>query len=343
MKKGIIAADLFCSVGGLTRGLLDAGIEVKKGFDIDLDVKETYERNNPGAVFSGKDVCELSGQEVRKGLNLKDNHFLLAGCAPCQPFSSINKNSDEKDKRRNLILKFAQLIKESKPDFVFMENVPGLAGPKGQHIFQSFLQTLDEEKFRYSYGVLNVKDFGVPQSRRRLVLIASRHGQIKLPAPTHGPGRKEYHTVREAISNYPAISAGEKNLKIPNHECRKLSSINLERMRYIKKDGGSRANLPARLVLKCHKNHNGHTDVYGRMCWDSVSPTLTCKCISISNGRFAHPEQDRGISVREAASIQTFPEDYIFYGDISNTAKWVGNAVPVEFARVFGECFIKAI
>jgi len=342
MKRDIIAVDLFCSVGGLTRGLLDAGIKVKKGYDIDKKAKETYERNNKGATFIGKDICDLSTIELIEGLDLKNNFFLLAGCAPCQPFSTINNNSDSKDERRNLILKFAKLIKETKPDFVFMENVPGLAGQKGEHIFKEFLQVLDKEEFEYDYDVLNVKDFGVPQNRKRLVLIASKLGPINLPIKTHGLGKKPYLTVRDVISKYPSLLAGEKHKRIPNHECRSLSNTNKERIRYISKDGGSRTDLPNRLILKCHKNHQGHKDVYGRMRWEDVSPTLTCKCISISNGRFAHPEQDRGISIREAATIQTFPEKYIFYGNITNATKWVGNAVPVKFARVFGEHFIKS-
>jgi DNA (cytosine-5)-methyltransferase 1 len=342
MSKSIVAVDLFCSAGGLTKGLIDAGINVKKGFDIDKRAKETYEKNNKGTVYVEKDVCLLSGDEIIEGLDIDNSFLLLAGCAPCQPFSSINLNSNSKDKRKNLILAFARLIRESKPDFVFMENVPGLAGQKGKHIFDEFLKTLSKEGFNYDYDVLNVKKYGVPQNRKRLVLIASKHGPIKIPQGIYGSKEKPFITLKNTISKYPSISAGEKHKFIPNHECRALSPINKERIKHIKKNGGSRNELPAELILECHKKHKGHTDVYGRMRWGDVSPTLTCKCISISNGRFAHPEQDRGISVREAAAIQTFPDDYVFYGNITDTTKWVGNAVPVKFAKVFGEHFIKS-
>ena len=343
MGKTVIAVDFFCGVGGLTRGLLDAGIIVKKGYDIDSGVRETYEKNNRGKFFH-KDISLLKGEEVLEGIDRKNNFFLLAGCAPCQPFSRINKKISEKDDKKILLLQFGRLIEETKPDFVLMENVPGLKNGKGQVIFRKFENILKKENYSYDVKILNARDYGVPQNRKRIVLVASKHDLITLPAPTHGPKSKNkssFITVRETISRYPRISVGTKHKEIPNHETRKLSELNKKRLRLIRKNGGSRIDLPKNLVLKCHKNYKGHSDVYGRMEWDKVAPTLTCKCTSISNGRFAHPTQTRGISVREAAALQTFGDDYVFYGSLTKNTEGVGNAVPVKFAEKVGGVFLQ--
>ena len=343
-KKTIVAIDLFCGAGGLTRGLLDAGIKVKKGYDIDSKLKKTYEKNNGIAKFYSKDISKVTGSELLEGIDKKNNYFLLAGCAPCQPFSRINKKNFNTDGRKFLLMQFGRLIKETKPDYIFLENVPGLKTGKGKYIFEQFINILEKYNYNYNSKVLNVKNYGVPQSRSRLILLASRHNSVQIPEPTHGnknSGKKPYITVKNIISKYPIIRAGTKHKQIPNHHTRNLMPINKKRMKCIQKDGGSRLNLPKELWLECHKKHNGHTDVYGRMRWNAVAPTLTCKCTSISNGRFGHPTQLRGISVREAAALQTFKDNYIFYGSLTETTKAVGNAVPVKFSKVFGNYFIE--
>ena len=340
--KDIIAVDLFCGAGGLTRGLLDAKIKVTKGFDNNENFKETYEKNNPGTVFSSKDICDLTGSEVLKDLDLKNNYLLLAGGVPCQPFSNINKKEVTKDNRKFLLLEFGRLVEETKPDFIFIENVPGLATGKGRIIFETFKKKLKKMKYHFDYNVVDAKSYGVPQKRMRLILLASAHTPIKFPKPTHGKEKSlsSYVTVRDAISSYPAIKAGAKHKTIFNHNTRSLSTINKTRLEHIKKNGGSRFDLPDDLVLDCHKKHNGHSDVYGRMWWDKASPTLTCKCTSISNGRFAHPTQKRGISVREAAALQTFDDNYRFYGTLTNNTIMVGNAVPPLLAKKIGIVFL---
>lgn len=342
MGKGILAVDLFCGAGGLTRGLSDAGIQVVKGYDFDGKAIQTYENNNQNSKFFQIDVTKLSAKDLIEGIDRNNNFFLLAGCAPCQPFSSINQNEISKDERKNLVLKFGKLIKETLPDFVFMENVPGLANGKGKTLFNKFLRILSESGYYYDFKVLNVMYYGVPQRRRRLVVIASKHGGVKIPGEASNLSEEKSNIVKlkNILAKYPILNAGEKHPIIPNHEARALSELNLKRLRLTRKNGGSRLDLPKELVLKCHKNHKGHTDVYGRMSLEDVAPTLTCKCTSISNGRFGHPTQDRAISVREAAAIQTFPDDYIFYGNMSENTKWVGNAVPVKFAKVFGDYFV---
>lgn len=341
MKSGIVAVDLFCGAGGLTRGLIDSGIKVIKGYDIDSRAKDTYEKNNKSSFFD-VNISNIDGKDILEGINRKDNFFLLAGCAPCQPFSPINKKDLEVDERKILLLEFGRLIRETKPDFVLMENVPGLKNNKGKKVFLKFLNILKTENYNYDFDILDVRNYGVPQKRKRLVLVASQKKSIKIPLPTHGSSTNKipFVTVKETISKYPSLRPGEKNESIPNHECRNLSDLNKKRLKLIKKNGGSRKELPSQLVLKCHSTHKGHGDVYGRMSWDDVSPTLTCKCTSISNGRFGHPSQNRGISVREAAAIQTFPDDYIFYGNMGDSTRWVGNAVPVKFSKVFGDYFI---
>lgn len=335
IKNGIIAVDFFCGAGGLTRGLLDAGIEVKKGYDNDINLKDTYEKNNRGSKFICSDVSKIRGVDVLKGLNLKKNYLLLAGCAPCQPFSSMLRAREKEDKRKNLLLEFGRLISEIEPDFVFVENVPGLKNGKGKNIFKLFEDIIKKAEYFFISDILDAKDYGVPQKRRRLVLLASKHNEVKIPKKTHGPenGKLPYETVRKTILKYPVIRAGSKHKKIINHDARALSELNIERLKYIGKDGGTRIDLPENLRLECHKKHSGHTDVYGRMKWDDVSPTLTCKCTSLSNGRFGHPTQTRAISVREAAAIQTFKDNYIFYGTLIENSKWVGNAVPPLFAK----------
>ena len=346
MKKGIVAVDLFCGAGGLTRGLLDAGIEVKKGYDIDSKLKNTFEKNNNGVKFYHVDIRNLKKDDILENLDLENNYLLLAGCAPCQPFSEINKKNLKKDQRKYLFLQFGRLIEEIKPDFVFAENVPGLKKGRGKSIFEEFEKILIKEKYFYRSDILDAKNYGVPQKRKRFVLIASRHAPVEIPEATHGPKsfmEKPYVTVRDVISKYPRIKAGKKHEQIPNHESRDLEEINKLRLKYIKKNGGSRLDLPDNLKLKCHSNHEGHTDFYGRMKWDDVAPTLTCKCTSISNGRFAHPTQARGISIREAAALQTFKDDYVFEGTLMETTKWIGNAVPVQFSKVFGDYFIKNV
>jgi len=343
--KGVIAVDLFCGAGGLTRGLLDAGIEVKKGFDIDSRFKETYEKNNPGVSFNSKDVSCITKEDILNGIDLEKNYFLLAGCAPCQPFSTINKQDLEEDDRKSLLLEFGRLVEQTKPNFIFIENVPGLATGKGKKIFDKFRKKLDNMGYNFVYKIIDAKNYGVPQKRKRLILIASDQSPINFSKETHGNSNSliPYVKVRDVISHYPVIRDGSKHKNILNHETRSLSKTNKMRMSLIKKNGGSRKDLPVNLRLKCHVKHKGHTDVYGRMSWDNIAPTLTCKCTSISNGRFGHPTQRRGISVREAAALQTFTDNYIFYETITLNTLMVGNAVPPLLAKRMGEAFLNNV
>lgn len=337
------AIDLFCGAGGLTRGLSDAGWEVTAGIDADTHVAETYRRNNPSTEFIAADVASIRAQDALPLLGrTRPEDLLLAGCAPCQPFSKQNRHRGlKRDRDATLLREFARLVRELKPGLVLMENVPGAAAVPGFSSYRRFLRTLEDCGYGYSHGVLNASEFGVPQHRRRLVVLASKHGDVELPKPT---AVAQDATVRRTIEGYPAICAGERHASLPNHEASPLSARNLERIRATPADGGGRRDWPDHLILECHeRTGRGFNDVYGRMWWDRTAPTLTGKCNSLSNGRFGHPEQDRAISLREAAALQTFADDYEFDGFRSHIAKWIGNAVPVAFAKALGIAALNCI
>lgn len=330
------AVDFFCGGGGMTKGLMDAGIHVLFGLDLNPACQETYENNN-GIPYLNLDISQTTGQQLLdEHPLLEDNdNLLLVGCAPCQPFSS-QRHSDHEHIAVNLLDEFGRIVEELMPAHVLIENVPGIER-RGANVFTRFLHRLERLGYRYEYRVLNAKNFGVPQNRRRLVLVASRIIEPIFPVATHGEGLLPYVTVRNAIHGYPVLEAGQVDNIIANHRAAGLSALNMQRMIATPHDGGGRVDWPPHLILDCHANgHAGHTDVYGRMAWDSVSPTLTSKCYSISNGRFGHPEQDRAISLREAAALQSFPDDYIFVGSMQEIGKQIGNAVPVLLAQLIG-------
>ncbi len=338
----MIAFDFFCGGGGLSKGLELAGIRVLAGFDIVEDYRRTYEENHR-AQFICSDVRNINKKtlnEIYPNLRWNKQNLLLAGCAPCQPFSSQRKSLTVHNDR-TLLDSFGRIIDEVKPGFVLLENVPGLE-TKGADVFARFIEILQRNSYYYHYGTVNAKHYGVPQNRRRFILIASRYIQPGLPEKTHGKNLLAFTSVRQAIGNYPHIVAGGTHPILPNHQAAKLSAINLERLINTPHSGGSRTDWPDRLILDCHRgDYTGHTDVYGRMRWDGVAPTLTAKCCSISNGRYGHPEQDRAITMREAAKLQGFDDDYIFYGAPQSICRQVGNAVPVQMAHALGRYIVQ--
>lgn len=342
----VIAIDLFCGAGGLTRGLMDVGIEVRVGIDFDDSFRKTYEENNKPAIFRRENIRYLSGLDLERDLNIQPNQlFFLAACAPCQPFS-MHIQYHRYDRRKSLLLQIGRILKEfqRKPDFLFFENVPAITKIDKGRILKEFCKILSDLNYNFEPGIVDTKDYGIPQSRKRFVMLGIKRTLFDLPIlfppKTHGKGLLPYKTVRDAIGHLPPIMAGQQHEIIPNHESANLREINRRRMSLTPRDGGSRDAWPEELILKCHKDHAGHKDVYGRMKWDAPSPTLTCKCTSISNGRFGHPTQLRAISLREAALLQTFRPDYVFYGMFQSMAKQIGNAVPVLLAKVFGEYLI---
>lgn len=333
----IEAVDLFCGVGGLSAGLRIAGIDVRAGVDLDVTCKYAYEKNI-NAAFLPLDVAKLSGADILK-LYSQDAKKVLVGCAPCQPFSLYtgryrqNETPEDTDKRWNMLREFARVIEEVSPDVVSMENVPRVASHPA---FDTFVARLRTAGYKVTFQKVRAQNYGVPQRRTRLVLFASRFGEIELTAPTH---ENSPVTVRDAIGSLPAIKAGEAHAEDRLHQTRNLGEKNLRRIRATR-EGGSWKDWDESLQLACHRKPGGKSfrAVYGRMNWDEPSPVITTQCLGIGNGRFGHPEQDRAISIREAAVLQSFPVDFEFVAPDERVnqlrlARQIGNAVPVKLGE----------
>lgn len=331
MKK-ISCVDLFCGAGGLTHGFVLEGLPVVAGIDLDPACRFPYEANNQ-AKFLERDISKVTVDEL-KGLFADADTTVLAGCAPCQPFSTYAQRYelDGKDGKWGLLYEFARLAEGARPDVITMENVPTVA----KHaVFHDFVDTLKRLGYEVWFDVVNSSQYGVPQLRRRMVLLASRHGEIKMIEPTH----KQPKTVRQAIGRLRPLEAGQAAPRDKLHTSSTLSMKNLQRIK-VSRPGGTWRDWPEHLVADCHRVESGKTypGVYGRMEWDKPAPTMTTQCYGFGNGRFGHPEQDRAISLREAAILQSFPRDYAFVpsdGEVSFTAlgRLIGNAVPVDLGR----------
>ena len=334
--------DFFAGCGGASCGFREAGMDVVFALDCDPDSQKTFEVNFPGTHFELGDIREMPISRVRSLVeSQRPDPVLFCGCAPCQPFTKQNTRRPvpEKDDRVPLLSHFAKFVEECRPDIVFVENVPGLQ-KFDQHTqpFGGFLNSLKAAKYHVEFRPVSLRKYGIPQSRCRLVLLASRHGPIGLPTETNGPGTANlrYETVRSWIGDLAPIAAGEEHATVPNHRAAGLSARNLERVRKTP-EGGGHEDWPETLRLDCHRKTPGYSDVYGRMSWDRPASGLTTRCISYSNGRFGHPEQDRAISIREAACLQTFPRDFLFEGRLNSMARQIGNAVPVRLAKIMGQ------
>lgn len=337
----IKAIDFFAGAGGLTRGLLDAGIDVVAGVDNDERLRDTYECNNKPSRFIKQDIAEIDITALRGKVGIAPaDTTLYAACTPCQPFSTLNRSKGDDDQKA-LLLKFAEIVAESPPDFVIVENVPGLNNALGRDIYRQFEAVLLEHGFSADARLLDAKHFGVPQTRKRFILMASRHGTAQLPVPTTA---EKPPTVRDHIHKYPRIGDGDESHADANHVARPLQPHHRRIVRAVPPDGGSRRDITdTSILLKCHQNKpNAHKDVFGRMAWDEPSPTLTCRCTDVYCGRFIHPEQHRGISLREAAALQTFRDDYEFFGgSFLEKSRQIGNAVPVRLAEELGKAVIE--
>lgn len=346
MSNEIDVFDFFSGCGGTSAGLKEAGMNVVFGLDIDKDSSSTFVANNPSAFFINEDISTIASEEIYpivKKSKDKNALTLFCGCAPCQPFSKQNKMRTEDDPRKGLLSEFSRFVSFYNPDFVLIENVPGIQNVDiNNGHFQRFLETLSFHSYQYDFGVIPALWFGVPQTRERFVLLASKHNKITLPNKTHDGVIKPFSTVRDWIGHLPPIAAGEADARIRDHVAAKLSVLNLRRIRATP-EGKGRESWPDELILECHKRYSGHTDVYGRLAWDKPASGLTTRCISYSNGRFGHPEQDRAISVREAALLQTFSLDYIFTGSLVSKAKQIGNAVPPKMAEALGQAILSSL
>jgi DNA (cytosine-5)-methyltransferase 1 len=333
--NGINAIDLFCGVGGLTHGLVKAHVNVVAGLDIDPACAFPYSKNNSARFLRG-DITSMESPDLEE-LFPKEGLKLLAGCAPCQPFSTYSRrggNRRTSDDDWSLLRSFGRLIREVGPDLVTMENVPQLVD---HEIFGEFLAELDG--YSVTWSIVECADFGVPQTRKRLVLLASRFGDDELNLQSNTPRRK---TVRETIGSLPAIEAGGASESDPLHMASRLSDLNMRRIR-ASRPGGTWRDWPTELLADCHRRPTGDTypSVYGRMSWDESAPTITTQCFGYGNGRFGHPEQNRAISLREAAMLQTFPRSYAFAPPgskirFNRMGRLIGNAVPVRLGEAIG-------
>ncbi len=332
--------DFFSGCGGTSAGLREAGMDVLVGIDMDVEAATTFRANFPEAHFICRDIRQVPTSDLEPYLvRQRDHPLLFSACAPCQPFSKQNRKKSQSDARASLLDELHRFVRRFRPEYVFLENVPGIQriepsdGPIGR-----FLDLLGELGYDVAHDVVDFLDYGVPQTRRRLVMTASQLGPFTLPVPTHGEhhGKAPHSTVWEWIGDLPPIPAGGRDDEVPNHRAAALSPLNLRRIESTP-EGGDRRDWPEDLVLPCHRGHAGHTDVYGRLSKHRPASTLTTRCVSLSNGRFGHPIQNRALSVREAACLQTFPRDFVFRGSFASMATQVGNAVPVLLARRFGE------
>ena len=343
-KKRIAVVDIFCGAGGLTHGFIQEGFNVTAGIDFDNTCKYPYEYNN-NAVFLNEDVMNLKADTIKE--YMKDaNVKILVGCAPCQPFSTYNTGSRKKDDKWRLLYKFAELIKQVSPDIFSMENVPALKAFDNGQVLSDFRETLEIIGYHVTEFIVNCQEYGIPQYRKRLVVLGSKNARIELIPPTCTT-TTDYKTVKDTIGMLPPIAAGEISENDPLHRCARLGDTNLRRIR-ASKPGGTWRDWPDDIVAKCHKKTSGATyaSVYGRMSWNEPSPTMTTLCFGYGNGRFGHPEQDRAISLREAALFQTFPLNYRFVEPGGKyvtkiLGRQIGNAVPVELGRVIAKSIAK--
>ncbi|MDQ1852410.1 DNA cytosine methyltransferase [Bacillus stercoris] len=332
-----IAIDLFSGCGGLSQGLKQAGFQVQVAVEIDTETARTYKLNHPETRIINKDIREVGKADISKEVNGKEID-LIAGCPPCQGFSKIgnlNKKNGYSDSRNELVIEFFRIVELIKPNFIMLENVPGLSQ---YSLFNKIINDLSDLGYYLDYKIVDIANYGVPQRRKRLVLLGSKLGPIAIPQNLGIPSK----TVRDFIYQLSSV-------KDSNDPIHKIHSSHGEKVKkiisMIPKNGGSRSELPKEYWLECHKKSDiGYSDVYGRLSWDKVSSTITGGCLNPSKGRFLHPEENRSITAREAALLQTFPKDYQF----STTAKgklaqMIGNAFPPKFSELQGKYIMELI
>ncbi|MFL2095245.1 DNA cytosine methyltransferase [Marinilactibacillus psychrotolerans] len=341
----IEAVDLFCGVGGLTYGIQQSGIDVIAGYDVDESCRFAYESNNH-SKFIHKDIKEVTGKELNSLYSDNVDIKILMGCAPCQPFSSYSyryKDNKNTINKMDLLDYFGNLVEHVQPDIVSMENVPQL---EKVDVFFEFINLLKKNEYFVEWKVIFAPEYGVPQNRKRLLLLASKLGEVKLIDPLY---KEKFITVKETIGFLPNIISGEVSEKDPMHRSVKLNDKNLRRIEQ-SIPGGTWRDWDEDLILACHRKNSGksYSSVYGRMEWDKPAPTITTKFYGYGNGRFGHPEQNRAISYREGALLQTFPIDYKFLNSkkpvsFKKLGIQIGNAVPVKLGEVIGKSINKHI
>jgi DNA (cytosine-5)-methyltransferase 1 len=342
------AIDFFCSGGGMSYGMQQAGIKILAGIDFDKNCEDTYKANIKDAEFIHADVFDLKESELKKKLLLQknDDNMVFIGCSPCQFWSIINTTREKSVKSKNLLKEFLRFVEYFMPGYVVVENVPGVLRRKEESGLEDFISWLKSNGYIVHFKVHEVSEYGVPQHRTRFTLIANRVTDRELE-PVKIESKKI--TVRDVLgekNGFPKVEAGHKDNTPFMHTVAGLEEINIQRLTLTEKDGGTRLVYTDNLNIapKCHRNNKViFKDTYGRMFWDKPAPTITTKFFSISNGRFAHPEENRAISLREGAVLQSFPKDYIFKTtSIANTARMIGNAVPPKYAEAIGKAIVNS-
>jgi len=342
--------DIYSGAGGVTQGFKNHNFKILAAIEYDQTIAYTYKTNHPEVMMYDRDIKSIHPKEVLKDCGLKRGELtVLSVCAPCQPFSRQTRLTRE-DNRTKLVLEMIRFVAVLRPQFAIMENVPGLGKGKNKSILDKLINVL-RDKLRYKVHepvVVDAVNYGVPQFRKRLILLCSREDiDLDVPTETHASpntaeklGKIPWQTVGDAFVDIHSLAAGQTSRTDPMHKARLHTTINMERLRHIPKNGGSRHDLPEHLVLACHKKKNtGYNDVYGRLDSKRPANTLTTGCTNLTKGRFAHPTANRAITPREAAKLQTFPKDYVFQGSYDQISAQIGNAVPVNFAEVFAKYF----
>ena len=345
-NKNLKAVDFFCSGGGMSLGMKKSGVKILAGIDYDISCKETYISNIKNAKFIHADIFNYKVSSLQKEINLQknDDNLIMIGCSPCQFWSIINTDRTKSEKSKSLLIEFKRFVKYFNPGYVVVENVPGVLRRKDESGLEDFIIWLENHGYIVHHAVHNVMDYGVPQSRKRLTLIANRITGDKIQPIKFIGERKTVYDVIGEHNGFPKIEAGHQDDSDFKHSVAGLKQINIDRLKITERNGGSRMAYVNndKLAPSCHKNNlNNFKDTYGRMWWNKPSPTITTKFFSISNGRFAHPDENRAISIREGAVLQSFPKDYkIKATTIANAARMIGNAVPPKYASSIANAII---
>lgn len=358
MHEKPVVIDLFSGAGGTGLGFLRKGFRILAAVEIDPDAADTY-KLNLGIDPIRKDIREIDPDFFREKLGLKRGELdVLVGCPPCQGFTRMRNTAGASDPRNDLVMIYGRFVVAFMPRFVVFENVPGLyRTAHGRKYYDALRGQLVQAGYNVRYWMVDAADYGVAQHRKRIVIIAGRDGeeppdlaQARTHAPEDSPevksGRLEkWKTVKEAISRFPPLKAGEayEGPEFPNHRARRLGERVARFIAAVPKDGGSRTDVDKSLWLPCHINHKGHKDVYGRLSWEGQANVITSGCTNVSKGRFVHPEQDRGLTPREAASLQGFPDNYRFVGGMDSVSRQIGNAVPPPLAEVIADILDKRL
>lgn len=345
--------DLFAGAGGTALGFLQAGFRILAAVENDPNAARTYQQNI-GVSPKVCSITEIDPKTLLQEIGLEPEELdVLVGCPPCQGFTRLRNEAGREDPRNNLILDYIGFVRTFRPRFAVFENVPGLRlTAHGRGFYDRLLAELEREGYIIEARLVDAADYGVPQHRRRIIVVAGLGQEPPFPEKTHAaPESREvaagkclpWRTVRWAISDLPPVEAGEEkeeNGAYPNHAASRVGERVLSFIRLVPKDGGGRKQVEEKFWLRCHRRHNGHKDVYGRLAWDRPAGTITSGCINPSKGRFVHPEQDRALTLREAARLQGFPDNFRFYGGMKSAASQIGNAVPPPLARAIAEALL---